>query len=67
MGVANVIDARQQRGAEYLAVARNTAHRHAAEVDPVVAPLAADEAGALPLAAGAVIGQGDLECGVGRL
>ena len=61
-----VIDARQHRRAEELAVVDHAAHRHAAEADTVVALLAADEAGALAGAAGAVIGEGDLQRRIDR-
>ncbi len=54
-------------GAEALAVAGDAADRDAAEVDAVVAALAADETRALALAAGAVIGDRHLERGVDRL
>jgi hypothetical protein len=56
-----------QHGAEHLAVAHHAADRDAAEVDAVVAALAADQPGALALAAGAVVGQRDLQRGVDRL
>ena len=65
VGVRQVIDAGQQRP-EALAVAADAAHRQAAEADPVVAPFAADQAGSLPFAAGAVVGQRHLEGGVDR-
>ena len=58
---------RRRRRAEHLAVRRDAADRDAAEVDAVVAALAADEAEALRLAARAVIGERDLERGVDRL
>ena len=51
MGVADVVDAGQQR-AELLAVGDDAADRDAAEIDAVIAALAADqaEARALPVA-----------------
>ena len=66
VGVAQVVDARQQRP-EHLAVGDHAAHRHAAEVDAVITALAADEAGALAFAAGAVVGQRDLQRRLHRL
>ena len=36
------------------------------EADPVVAQFAADQAGAVPLADGALVGKGDLQRGVRR-
>ncbi|MBB3825879.1 hypothetical protein FHR50_002076 [Xanthomonas arboricola] len=57
--VAQVVGAGQQR-AEPFAVVGQPADRHATEAHPVVRLLAADEAGALALAAQAVIGQHDL-------
>jgi hypothetical protein len=65
-GVAHVRDSRQA-GAEALAVLHHPAQRDAADVDPVVAALAAHEALALPLTAGAVVEQSDLHGGVDRL
>jgi hypothetical protein len=63
--VADVVDAGEQRP-ELLAVAADTAHRHAAEIDPVIAALAADEARARPLPDGALIGERNLERGFDR-
>ncbi|MNS81773.1 hypothetical protein D3C72_1154950 [compost metagenome] len=64
---AHVVHARQKGRAEHLAVARNAAHRHAAEAHAVVALLAADEHVAVALAARAVVGQRHLHRGVGGL
>jgi hypothetical protein len=54
-------------GAEHLLVGDEAADRHAAEVDAVIAALAADQAKALSFAARAVIGERDLERRVDRL
>ncbi len=67
VGVGQVVDGGQQRAGEGLAVGRDAADRDAAEAHAVVAALAADQAGALAFAAGAVVGQGDLQGGVDRL
>jgi hypothetical protein len=64
---AHVVHARQEGRAEHLAVARDAAHRHAAEAHAVVALLAADEHVAVALAARAVVGQRHLHRGVGGL
>jgi hypothetical protein len=64
--VAHVVDAGQQR-AEELAVVREAADRDAAEADTVIALFATDQARALAVAAGTVIGQRDLQCGIDRL
>ena len=64
--VRQVIDIRQQR-AELLAVAADAADRHAAEADAVIAALAPDQPHALAFAAGALIGERDLQRGVGAL
>ena len=64
--VAHVVHARHQR-AENLAVADDAADRGAAEIDAVVALLAADQADALALAALAVVGDRELERGIHRL
>ena len=66
VGMADVVDAGQER-AELLAVADHAADRDAAEIDAVVAAFAADQADARSLAAGALIGDGDLEGGLDRL
>jgi hypothetical protein len=65
MGVRQMVDAGQQR-AEHLAVGHDAAHRDAAEIDAVIAALAADQAGAGALAAGTVIGNCHLQRRVGR-
>ena len=62
----HVIDAGQQR-AEHLAVGDDAADRDAAEIDAVIAALAADQAEARAVALGAVIGERDLERGLDRL
>src|SRR6202165_2749321 len=66
IGMGEVIDARQ-KGAEHLAVADDTAHRSTAEADAVISALAADQPGAGALALDLMIGQRDLERGVGGL
>ena len=66
VGVRQVVHARQH-GAEELAVVDHAAHGNAAEADPVVAALAADQAGAGAFAAHAVVSQRNLERGVHRL
>jgi hypothetical protein len=65
MRVRQVVHAGQQ-GAELLAVVADAADGNAAEADAVIAALAADQAGALALAAGAMIGQRDLQRRVDR-
>jgi len=65
VGVPDVVRARQQD--EALPVVDQAAHRDAAEPDPVVALLPTDQPGSLPLAAGAMVGERDLERGVHRL
>ncbi len=65
VGVADVVDAGQQR-AEHLAVADDAADRDAAEIDAVIAALAADQAEARALADDALIGERDLEAGLDR-
>ena len=64
IGVRQVIDA-GQHGAEPLAVGDHAADRDAAEVHAMIAALAADQAGAAAFAAGALIGERDLQRGVG--
>ena len=66
VGVGKVIDARQQR-AEHLAVIDDAADGRAAEADAVIAALAADQPGAGALAVDLVIGQRDLQRGIGGL
>ena len=66
VGVRKVIDAGQKR-AEHLAVVDDAAHRGAAEADAMIAALAADQPGAGALAVDLVIGQRDLQRGVGGL
>ena len=61
-----MVDARQHV-AEHLAVGHHATHRDAAEADAVIATLAADEAGALALAAIAVIGERHFQRGVDGL
>ena len=65
--VPEMIDARNQRRTEYLAVGNDAAHRHAAKVHAVVTLLAANEAGAIALAAGTVIAQRNLQRRIDRL
>ncbi len=61
-----VVRARHQVGREGLAVGADAADRHAPKANAVIAALAADHAGALALATGAVIRQCDLQRGVDR-
>ena len=65
MRVRHVVDAGQQR-AEHLAVGDDAADRDAAEIDAVIAALAADQAEARAVALGAMIGERDLQRGVDR-
>ncbi len=65
--VPQVIDARQQGGAEDFAIRHDAAHRHAAEVDAVVALFAADQSRAVAFAFRAMVGEGDLQRRVDRL
>ena len=60
-----MIDAGQER-AEHLSVADDAADGGAAKTDAVIAALTADQADAAALAVDLVIGQRDLERGVGR-
>ncbi|EWS64689.1 hypothetical protein Y695_02067 [Hydrogenophaga sp. T4] len=62
-----VVHARQQGRAVHLAVGRDAAHAHTAEVDAVVAALATDEEVAMTFAPRAVVSQRHLQRGVGRL
>ena len=57
MNEAHVIYTRQQCRTKDLAIARDAAHTHAAKTDAVVAPLAANENGAVAFATGAVVSQ----------
>ena len=66
MRMADMIDARKMR-CERPAVVHHAADRHAAETDAVIAALAADQPRARALAAHAVIGERDLERGIGGL
>ena len=66
VGVADVVDAGEQR-AELLAVGDDAADRDAAEIDAVIAALAADQAEARALADGALIGERDLQRRLDRL
>ena len=66
VGVAEVIDAGEQR-AELFAVGDHAADRDAAEIDAVIAALAADQAGAAALALHALIGERDLQRRLDRL
>src|SRR5512134_4006709 len=65
VGMADMVDTRDP-GAEYFLVQRDTAHRHAAEVDAVVAARATDQPVAPRFAARTVVGERDLERRVGR-
>jgi len=64
--VRQVVHIRQQ-GAELLAVRPDAADRHAAEVDAVVAALASDQPHPLPVAAGTMVGERDLQRGIRAL
>src|SRR5438105_7688653 len=64
IGVRQMVDAGQER-AEHLAIADDAADGSAAEADAVIAALAADQAGAGALTRDLMIGQRDLERGVG--
>src|SRR5467141_2306426 len=66
IGVRQMIDAGQQRS-EHLAVVDDAADRGPAEADAVIAALAADQAAAGALAVELMIGQRDLERGMGGL
>ena len=66
VGVADMVDAREER-AEHLAVGDDAADRDAAEIDAVIAPLAADQAEPAALAARPMIGKRDLEGRLDRL
>src|SRR5699024_1933032 len=55
------------RGGKGLAVGGNAAYRDATKTDAMIAALATDEAGAMGLSVGTMVGQRDLECGIGRL
>ncbi|MCY1238942.1 hypothetical protein D9M72_517030 [compost metagenome] len=63
--VRHVVDAGQKR-AEHLAVGDDAADRDAAEVDAVIAALAADQAEARAVALGAVVGERDLQRRIDR-
>ncbi len=66
VGVRQVVDPGQQC-AEHLAVGNDAADGNAAEADPVIATLAANEAKALPLALHPMIGERDFERAVDGL
>ena len=66
VGVADVVDAGEQR-AEMFSVGDHAADRDAAEIDAVIAALAADQAGAAALALHALIGERDLQRRLDRL
>ena len=66
VGVAKMVDAGEQR-AEHLAVVGDAADRGAAEIDAVIAALAADQARLRRVALRPVIGERDLERGLDRL
>src|SRR6478609_856148 len=66
IGVWQMVDARQKR-AEHLAVIDDAADGRAAEADAVIAAFAPDQAGTGALAVDLVIGERDLQRGVGRL
>ena len=58
IGVRQMVDACQQ-GAEEFAVGDNAADRNAAEADPVIAALAADQAGFLALSLNVPVSERD--------
>ena len=64
VGVGEVVDAGQQRS-EHFPVIDDAADRGAAKANAMIAALAADQAGAGALALGLMIGQRDLERGIG--
>src|SRR6266851_695740 len=64
IGMGKMIDAGQQRS-EHLAVVDDAADRGAAEADAVIAALAADQAAPGALAVELMIGQRDLQRGIG--
>src|SRR6478609_3710124 len=66
VGVAKMIDTAQQR-AEHLAVIGDAADRSPAEIDAVIAALAADQAHLGAVSIGTVISERDLERGLDRL
>ena len=66
VGVAEMVDAGEQR-AEPFAVVGDAADRGAAEIDAVIAALAADQPHLRGVALGPVIGERDLERGLDRL
>ena len=66
VGVAEVIDAGEQRS-ELFSVGDHAADRDAAEIDAVIAALAADQAGAAALPLHALIGERDLQRRLDRL
>ena len=66
IGGGKVVDAGEQ-GSEHLAVVDDAADRGAAEADAMIAALAADQPGAAALTVDLVIGQRDLERGIGGL
>ena len=65
MRMGQMIDAVQKR-AEELAVIDDAAHGNPAEIHPVIAALAPDQAGARALADSALIGDGDFQRGLDR-
>ena len=64
MGVRHVVDARVRSVPNILPVGDDAAHRDAAEIDAVIAALAADQPGAAALALHALVGERDLQRGV---
>ena len=60
-----VVDAGEQR-AEHLAVGDDAADRHTAEIDAMIAALAADQPEARAVALGAVVGDRGLQRGLNR-
>ena len=65
MRVAQMVDAGEQ-SAEHLSVAADAADAHAAEIDAVIAALAADQAHLGGVALGAMIGDRHLQCRLDR-
>ena len=65
VGVANMIHACEQ-SSEHLTIVGDAADRRAAEIDAVIAALAADQPGLCSIALGPVIGERDLERGLDR-
>src|SRR5690606_20698256 len=64
--VWQMVDTGKQRAAKGFAVVAHAAHRDATEADAVVGQLTSDQPGTAALADGALVSEGNLQCGVGR-